>query len=168
MSYDIMSFHVMSHFILDYILYHMLYCTWSVIFIYHISYSLSSVSETIYNLQYHKSLTFYCVIFFISLSLFQVISQHVISYPVLPPDVISYHIPYICMFAHCPHMYFRMHACTCGSWDDYMWDNILILFIWLFASGCQRSSRFAGHWSWCNLRKTAGLFLRSLLHGHDC
>ena len=123
MSYDIMSFHVMSHFILDYILYHMLYCIWSVIFIYHISYSLSSVSETIYNLQYHKSLTFYCVTFFyISIIISSDITAcHFISCTTPWCDIVSYTVyMYVCTLP----AYVFSHACM------YLW-----IMGWLHVAG---------------------------------
>lgn len=149
MSCDIMSSHVISHFILDYILYHMLYCIQSVIFIYHISYSLSSVSETIYSTTNH-------LLFTVSnyFKWYHSMSFHIPYYPLMWYRVIyciyvCLHIARICIFA-CMHVLVDHGMITCGR------DHILILFTWLFARGCQRSSRFAGHWSWCNLRKTAG------------
>lgn len=105
----------------------MLYCIWSVIFIYHISYSLSSVSETIYNLQYHKSLTFYCVIFFSYLyhyfKWYHSMSFHILYYPLMWYRIIyciyvCLHTARICIFA-CMHVLVDHGMITCGiiSWS---------------------------------------------------
>ena len=121
----------------------------------HIPYLVFQKPSTIYSITNHLlftvSLFLYLYHYF---KWYHSMSFHILYYPLMWYRIIyciyvCLHTARICIFA-CMHVLVDHGMITCGR------DHILILFTWLFARGCQRSSRFAGHWSRCNFRKTAG------------